>query len=202
GHLWYHRPFFFSSRGRHTRFSRDWSSDVCSSDLPDSGKRVVHKASLPRVSQPRSNSVDGQVNGDLNFTFHRFCFAPTARSGAQTPKKLNLQTVKRIHVSEALVQSGAKRLIVLQQFMSADQPEHVQRQFILLPYAPKNCIAQLLVWHQFGIALCNVDVDLGENLLHVRQQNLEEGPGSRHVAQQLQPLTAISRGAFAPLLNV
>src|SRR5690606_39340504 len=35
-----HRPdravvhlLFFSSRRRHTRFSRDWSSDVCSSDL-------------------------------------------------------------------------------------------------------------------------------------------------------------------------
>src|SRR2546422_7918656 len=25
--------FFFSSRRRHTRCSRDWSSDVCSSDL-------------------------------------------------------------------------------------------------------------------------------------------------------------------------
>src|SRR5690606_38112653 len=25
--------FFFSSRSRHTRFSRDWRSDVCSSDL-------------------------------------------------------------------------------------------------------------------------------------------------------------------------
>src|SRR5207302_6422442 len=25
--------FFLSSRGRHTSFSRDWSSDVCSSDL-------------------------------------------------------------------------------------------------------------------------------------------------------------------------
>src|SRR5690606_40399830 len=25
--------FFFSSGRRHTRFSRDWSSDVCSSDL-------------------------------------------------------------------------------------------------------------------------------------------------------------------------
>src|SRR5690606_40907691 len=25
--------FFFSSRRRHTTFSRDWSSDVCSSDL-------------------------------------------------------------------------------------------------------------------------------------------------------------------------
>src|SRR5256884_2631589 len=27
--------FFFSSRRRHTRCSRDWSSDVCSSDLMD-----------------------------------------------------------------------------------------------------------------------------------------------------------------------
>src|SRR2546430_6945632 len=27
--------FFFSSRRRHTRFDCDWSSDVCSSDLPE-----------------------------------------------------------------------------------------------------------------------------------------------------------------------
>src|SRR5690606_39410882 len=31
--LSYFSFFFFSSRRRHTRFSRDWSSDVCSSDL-------------------------------------------------------------------------------------------------------------------------------------------------------------------------
>src|SRR2546422_7789030 len=30
GRCWF---FFFSSRRRHTRCSRDWSSDVCSSDL-------------------------------------------------------------------------------------------------------------------------------------------------------------------------
>src|SRR5690606_9797690 len=30
--------FFFSRRRRHTRFSRDWSSDVCSSDLPQWSK--------------------------------------------------------------------------------------------------------------------------------------------------------------------
>src|SRR5690606_39445056 len=29
--------FFFSSRRRHTIFSRDWSSDVCSSDLNEVG---------------------------------------------------------------------------------------------------------------------------------------------------------------------
>src|SRR5215203_6777800 len=32
--------FFFSSRRRHTRYWRDWSSDVCSSDLEDLGKYV------------------------------------------------------------------------------------------------------------------------------------------------------------------
>src|SRR2546422_8391827 len=31
--------FFFSSRRRHTRCSRDWSSDVCSSDLRATGPR-------------------------------------------------------------------------------------------------------------------------------------------------------------------
>src|SRR5207249_7009542 len=33
-----HLSFFFSSRRRHTRSKRDWSSDVCSSDL-----RVVRR---------------------------------------------------------------------------------------------------------------------------------------------------------------
>src|SRR5437868_14864557 len=33
--------FFFSSRRRHTRSKRDWSSDVCSSDL-SAGRRGAH----------------------------------------------------------------------------------------------------------------------------------------------------------------
>src|SRR5690606_40016604 len=33
---------FFSSRRRHTRFSRDWSSDVCSSDLSEQPGWQVH----------------------------------------------------------------------------------------------------------------------------------------------------------------
>src|SRR5699024_11683685 len=33
--------FFFSSRRRHTRSKRDWSSDVCSSDLNDAGGGLV-----------------------------------------------------------------------------------------------------------------------------------------------------------------
>src|SRR6266511_4585299 len=40
--------FFFSSRRRHTRFSRDWSSDVCSSDL-GSGSRGAPR---PHITGP------------------------------------------------------------------------------------------------------------------------------------------------------
>src|SRR3712207_9313047 len=38
--------FFFSSRRRHTRYWRDWSSDVCSSDLPlkERGAKGRHAA--------------------------------------------------------------------------------------------------------------------------------------------------------------
>src|SRR5690606_42090895 len=46
--------FFFSSRRRHTRFSRDWSSDVCSSDL---FMAVVDKWEV-------ETSVLGEVTGD------------------------------------------------------------------------------------------------------------------------------------------
>src|SRR5690606_39278637 len=39
---WYLRfLFFFASRRRHTRFSRDWSSDVCSSDLAPAVMRAT-----------------------------------------------------------------------------------------------------------------------------------------------------------------
>src|SRR5699024_11533842 len=38
--------FFFSSRRRHTRSKRDWSSDVCSSDLTAKLNRRVIKARM------------------------------------------------------------------------------------------------------------------------------------------------------------
>src|SRR5437870_11284998 len=42
--------FFFSSRRRHTRWPRDWSSDVCSSDLApedDLMDETMHRRRLP-----------------------------------------------------------------------------------------------------------------------------------------------------------
>src|SRR5207249_5269457 len=57
--------FFFSSRRRHTRSKRDWSSDVCSSDLW-SCKLLVHFASevqgFGERPAPRPG-LDGQAGG-------------------------------------------------------------------------------------------------------------------------------------------
>src|SRR5690625_7137485 len=50
--------FFFSSRRRHTRWPRDWSSDVCSSDLtatvndPQRMAKFVSFINAPGVADP------------------------------------------------------------------------------------------------------------------------------------------------------
>src|SRR5690606_39661489 len=46
---------FFSSRRRHTRFSRDWSSDVCSSDLRHPLRRPTLRRRSIRVVRSRQS---------------------------------------------------------------------------------------------------------------------------------------------------
>src|SRR5256884_2756701 len=65
--------FFFSSRRRHTRCSRDWSSDVCSSDLAkgyhwavEAAKRTGHRLIVAggwRPSFTGSIKFVGEVDG-------------------------------------------------------------------------------------------------------------------------------------------
>src|SRR5690606_8050502 len=49
--------FFFSSRRRHTSFSRDWSSDVCSSDLRP-GMDDKTRARLLRIQRAEQQCTD------------------------------------------------------------------------------------------------------------------------------------------------
>src|SRR3712207_5801556 len=68
--MWY---FFFSSRRRHTRYWRDWSSDVCSSDL-NSGAKCWLADQEDANSPLWTNVVNGPLNlmdsidGSLEFT--------------------------------------------------------------------------------------------------------------------------------------
>src|SRR5206468_7657650 len=53
--------FFFSSRRRHTRSDRDWSSDVCSSDLVN----YVAKHNYEIVTQDGHFVSAGQASDDV-----------------------------------------------------------------------------------------------------------------------------------------
>src|SRR5437868_11467168 len=44
--------FFFSSRRRHTRSKRDWSSDVCSSDLVNGRVESAGRTRTPHADAP------------------------------------------------------------------------------------------------------------------------------------------------------
>src|SRR5690606_41060790 len=48
---------FFSGRRRHTRFSRDWSSDVCSSDLRMAGPEDPGLDQLIELANPRLSRI-------------------------------------------------------------------------------------------------------------------------------------------------
>src|SRR2546422_2075092 len=75
--------FFFSSRRRHTRCSRDWSSDVCSSDLDDDGlapyRRLVvddllreREATLARLRR-RGLQRSEEHTSELQSRLHLVC---------------------------------------------------------------------------------------------------------------------------------
>src|SRR5439155_9264757 len=58
--------FFFSSRRRHTRWPRDWSSDVCSSDLVHGVLDQIHlDLKMPGIDGVWAFRRAGTINGHL-----------------------------------------------------------------------------------------------------------------------------------------
>src|SRR5439155_15710946 len=57
--------FFFSSRRRHTRWPRDWSSDVCSSDLFGPGIPIYTFATASGVDRPIAPGTCGGLHGHV-----------------------------------------------------------------------------------------------------------------------------------------
>src|SRR5699024_11792964 len=59
--------FFFSSRRRHTRSKRDWSSDVCSSDLFFAG--ALAGCSSDDDTGGSNSGGDGEISGDMEIQY-------------------------------------------------------------------------------------------------------------------------------------
>src|SRR3712207_6875225 len=113
--------FFFSSRRRHTRYWRDWSSDVCSSDLPQRHPRPVRPDSArvaarrggapnrrdlrrprgpPAVRATRRTAQDRKStrlnSSHANISYAVFCLKKKKQNEAR-PKKIS-QILNKMHV--------------------------------------------------------------------------------------------------------
>src|SRR2546429_3341125 len=80
--------FFFSSRRRHTRCSRDWSSDVCSSDLfrradPARAARGEIQEARDGWDQRRPGRARARVPLQKRKDKTRLCVDQAGRSGSQ-----------------------------------------------------------------------------------------------------------------------
>src|SRR2546428_8719495 len=67
--------FFFSSRRRHTRSDRDWSSDVCSSDLGGRVRLVARRAKC--LEQELLGATFAREDQDFFPLCHCLTFLPT-----------------------------------------------------------------------------------------------------------------------------
>src|SRR3712207_1971148 len=94
--------FFFSSRRRHTRYWRDWSSDVCSSDL-----RVVEALPDDRALVERRR--DGQA--------------------LTNPELCVLLAYAKIQVGDAVLHSGLPDDPALEELLSGYFPAALRRRF-------------------------------------------------------------------------
>src|SRR6266516_3872840 len=63
--------FFFSSRRLHTRSYGDWSSDVCSSDLPDPDRRAAWLTFVVVGAGPTGVELAGQIGEIARDTLRR-----------------------------------------------------------------------------------------------------------------------------------
>src|SRR5690606_40886716 len=75
--------FFFSSRRRHTSFSRDWSSDVCSSDLLFSSKYRIGRRPTCSWIWTRISAIK-RCAAVLSRTVTAYPVAPCTRTAAPT----------------------------------------------------------------------------------------------------------------------
>src|SRR5207249_9157904 len=118
--------FFFSSRRRHTRSKRDWSSDVCSSDLPphcaparpgrDAGRgRGRHRAGAFRGRWVMATAVAALRGGDTPFIVGGRTFQSRLMVG--TGKYPDNDTMTR-----AIEASGAEIVTVAVRRVNLDRP--------------------------------------------------------------------------------
>src|SRR2546421_8114234 len=93
--------FFFSSRRRHTRSDRDWSSDVCSSDLLG--------FSRPATTRTRAASSTGRISGRKSKATRRSYSPSSKRAAKPNSRRTEIRSEERREGKS--VDLGGRRII-------------------------------------------------------------------------------------------
>src|SRR6266508_6357317 len=92
--------FFFSSRRRHTRWPRDWSSDVCSSDLRYRAGRVFLAGAAAHIPSPAG--AQGMNTGIQDAVNLGWKLADTLRGGTD-PALLDTYEAERAPIGKMVL---------------------------------------------------------------------------------------------------
>src|SRR5947209_11073698 len=103
--------FFFSSRRRHTRYWRDWSSDVCSSDLGKNAVAAAYRKAIAKYhGEAYSNyGLYGYFNATLFFKALRLAGKNLTRASLQKVLNTRFRQIGRASCRERVENSLATR---------------------------------------------------------------------------------------------
>src|SRR5690606_40095305 len=89
---------FFSSRRRHTSFSRDWSSDVCSSDL-----NLAIAVQITKVQTDRNTNCDKALGCRERQRVARTCVMQYGNAGAKQEGSSDVRFPVPVEIANANV---------------------------------------------------------------------------------------------------
>src|SRR6185295_17626748 len=151
--------FFFSSRRRHTRYWRDWSSDVCSSDLLDAIVLEVRE-----IGEERHLPVPGRRRGEACVAAHLQQPAERVRRRAAAARLLaaERQACQRAELPAGCVadlpeRADVGRLPAGEAGEAVALPTHAERDLQALEQPALGAGLRVVIFGRAPVPLCSGD---------------------------------------------
>src|SRR5699024_11705175 len=143
--------FFFSSRRRHTRSKRDWSSDVCSSDLEVRDVHYSHYGRMCPIETPEGPNI-GLINSLSTYSkINKFGFIETPY------RKIDPETGKVTAQIDYLTADEEDSYVVAQANAKLDEDGYFSDDEVIARFRGENTIVPRDKWDYMDVSQKQVD---------------------------------------------